>query len=168
MKKVISIIFVAIVAFCCSCCGSKANSSNSVIFDASKYSKISVDELVEIFGEPKSVDDWNNETAKGTFLMKIYDYETENEYLEFITHEDLVVKVYYFPNNALNLPKKKNELFKMFNIEPSGSLKQTVDTGYTWKFSPVSDKVAKVEIYDINEKEFGYAYFTYDLNYFEY
>jgi len=56
----------------------------------------------------------------------------------------------------------------MFGIVPDKSLKKTIDNGVTYKFSPVSDKIAKVEIYNFDKKNktFTIIYVTYNLNYF--
>jgi len=43
-----------------------------VILDADAYSRISSEQLVELLGEPKSTEDWNNENSKGTFQMQLW------------------------------------------------------------------------------------------------
>lgn len=138
-----------------------------VIFNASEYSRISTDELISKMGEPKSVEDWNNETSKGTFQMQIYTYEKDGIYYEFITADNAVVKVHFFGEWAYD--KDKKDMPAMFGVEKSDRTKKTVDNGITYKLSPVSDKVAEFEVYNINkdEKTFDTVYVTYNLKYFD-
>ena len=47
--------------------------------------------------------------------------------------------------------------------------KKVVDTGVTYKFSPVSDTVAEFEVYNFDSEKhtFDSVYITYNLNYFD-
>lgn len=139
------------------------------IFNASQYSRITTDELVSLLGEPKNKEDWSNETSKGTFQMTLYDYDIDNAYVEFITYEDSVVKVRWFSNEPVEIKDDFDNVFKMFNISIGENARKTADTGTTYKFSPVSDKVAKFEVYnfDADAHTFDTIYITYNLNYFE-
>lgn len=57
----------------------------------------------------------------------------------------------------------------MFGIEPTKRIKKIADTGVTYKFSPVSDKIAEFDIFNLdeNDKTFDTIYITYNLNYFD-
>lgn len=138
-----------------------------VVFNTNEYSRISTDELKSKLGEPSSIEDWNSETSKGTFQMQIYTYKQDEDYYEFISYDDIVVKVHCFGNWKYN--KNKDDIFTMFGIEPGKDAKKTVDTGVTYKFSPVSNKVAEFEVFNFNEDErsFDTVYITYNLNYFD-
>ncbi len=142
----------------------------SVVFDCSKYSRISAEELKNELGDPKSLEDWNNETSKGDFQMQIYGYDFSDSYGEFILCEDSVVELRLFSDSKWKVEGSNSDnIFTMFGIEPGENAKKTVDTGTTYKFSPVSDKVAKVEFYNFDEENrtFDTIYVTYNLNYFD-
>ncbi len=142
----------------------------AVVFDCSKYSLISAEELTSELGEPKTLEDWNNITSKGEFPMQIYCYDFEDSYGEFITYEDTVVKIHLISNSEWKIEGSNfNNIFTMFGIEPNEKLRRTVYTGATYKFSPVSDSVAEAEFFGFNKDgdTFNIAYFTYDLSYFD-
>ena len=141
-----------------------------VILDTSKFSRISLQELKNELGEPKLVEDWNNQTSKGDFPMQIYGYDLSDSYAEFILYEDSVVKLHLFAGTPWEVKgSNPDNIFAMFGIEPDERAKKTVDTGVTYKFSPVSDKVAEVEVYNYDKeaKTFDTLYVTYNLNYFD-
>ena len=137
-----------------------------VVFDAPSFSRISTDALIQKMGEADSVEDYASKTSKGNFAMKIYSYKQDNSSVEFIVCEDAVVRIHYFPNEPMTY-KNETEMFGMFGISPGNNIKKTADTGTVLRFQSVSDKVGGFDAYDINNKSFGYAYITYNWNYFE-
>lgn len=142
----------------------------SVIFDLSKFSRISTEELKDELGEPKNIEDWNNKTTKGEFQFQIYTYDFDGFYGEFILYENTVVKVRLFSNSEWVVEGNNSDnIFTMFGIVPGEKAKKVADTGTTYKFSPVSDKIAQVEFYnfDRENKTFDTVYVTYNLNYFD-
>lgn len=142
----------------------------SVVLDCSKFSCISTDELKNELGEPNDIEDWNNQTSKGEFQMQIFTYDFEGYYGEFILYEDKVVKLHLISDSEWKIEGSKfDNIFTMFGIVPSDNARKTVDTGVTYKFSPVSNKVAQVEIYNYNKdnRAFDTLYVTYNLNYFD-
>lgn len=175
----ITLIFTALFAFSI-CFGvsqiikdpEKYNKSNEIqiVFDSTIYADISVNELFDLIGNPEHSDEWSNETSKGSFLMATYGYNFDDMYVEFIVHDNTVVKVHCFSNDTWSVPSNDiNTIFQMFNISPDDAIKVTVNTGSTYKFSPVSEKIDKLEIYnyDSNSKTFDTIYITYNLDYFE-
>ncbi len=142
----------------------------SVVLDCSKFSNISAEELKNELGEPRNIEDWNNKTAKGEFPLQIYTYDFDGFYGEFILHENTVVKLRLFSDSEWKIEGNKfDNIFTMFGIVSSKNTKKIVDTGVTYKFSPVSDKVAQVDFYnyDKENKTFNMVYITYNLNYFD-
>ena len=81
-----------------------------VILDADAYSRISSEQLVELLGEPKSTEDWNNENSKGTFQMQLYTYDLDGMYAEFILYENTVVKIRCFATEPWEI---KNNIEQM-------------------------------------------------------
>ena len=88
MKKVIKLVVLAIVVIFVimvvkdiskNPIQKKETSSEEipVILDADAYSRISSEQLIELLGEPKSTEDWNNENSKGTFQMQLYTYDLD-------------------------------------------------------------------------------------------
>ena len=140
-----------------------------VILNADAYSRISSEQLVELLGEPKSTEDWNNENSKGTFQMQLYTYDLDGMYAEFILYENTVVKIRCFATEPWEIKKEFDNVFKMFNITVKDSARKVVDTGVTYKFSPVSDTVAEFEVYNFDSEKhtFDSVYITYNLNYFD-
>jgi hypothetical protein len=148
----------------------KKEENVSVVLDCSKFSRISTNELESELGEPKTTEDWNNQASKGAFQMQIFTYEFEGFYGEFILYEDTVVKLRLFSDSQWKVEGSNSDnIFAMFGIVPGENAKKTVDTGITYKFSPVSDRVAEVEFYNYDKKEktFDAVYVTYNLNFFD-
>lgn len=145
----------------------KKSENVTVVFNCSKFSRISADELKAELGEPTSIEDWDNKTSKGNFQMQTFSYDFEGFYGDFILYENKVVKLHLFSDSQWE-EKNFNNIFSMFGIKPNENIKKVADTGFTHKFSPVSDKVAEVEIYnfDKNNNTFNTVYVTYNLNYF--
>ena len=178
MKKVILVVVLAIVVLFIVMV-SKDLKENPIerqeeekidlILDASKYARISTDNLIDILGKAKSKEKWNNENSKGTFSMMIYSYDIDGMTAEFITYENLVVKIRCFATTPWELPDNFETVFKMFNITLNDHAKKTVDNGLTVKYSPVADSVAEFEVYNIDSEKstFDTVYITYNLNYFD-
>lgn len=148
----------------------KKDNEVSVVLDCSKFSRISTEELKSELGEPRNIENWTNKTAKGEFPLQIYTYDFNGFYGEFILHEDTVVKLRLFSDSEWKIEGNKfDNIFTMFGIVPGENARKTVETGVTYKFSPVSDKVAQVEIYnyDKENRTFDTVYVTYNLNYFD-
>lgn len=148
----------------------KQDKEISAILDCSKFSRISTNELKTELGEPKRIDSWNNQNSKGTFPMEIYTYDFNDFYGEFIIYENQIVKLRLFSNSKWEVEgSNADNIFAMFGIVPGENAKKTVDTGITYKFSPVSDKVAEIEFYNYEKKNksFDTVYVTYNLNYFD-
>lgn len=102
--------------------------------------------------------------------MQILTYEFDGFTGEFITYEDTVVKLRLLSDSKWKVEGSNSDnIFAMFGIVPGENAKKTVDTGTTYKFSPVSDKVAEIEFYnyDKENKSFDMVYVTYNLNYFD-
>lgn len=180
MKKVIKLVVLAIVVIFVimvvkdiskNPIQKKETSSEEipVILDADAYSRISSEQLIELLGEPKSTEDWNNENSKGTFQMQLYTYDLDGMYTEFILYEGAVVKIRCFATEPWEIKKDFDNVFKMFNITIKDSARKVVDTGITYKFSPVSDTVAEFEVYNFDSEKhtFDSVYITYNLNYFD-
>lgn len=148
--------------------GSTNQSKVEAVFYAPSFSRISTDALIDKMGEAKAVEDYPTTTSKGSYDMKIYSYEDDNASIEFIVCDDAVVRVHYFPNEAITF-KSENDIMGIFGIKPGQNIKKTADTGTVLKFQAVSDTVGGVDAYDINKKDntFAYAYVTYNWNYFE-
>ena len=104
----------------------KYNSKKDIqtIFNATEFSRVSIDELKTKLGDPSNIENWNNETSKGTFPMQIYTYNQDNDYYEFIIYENTVVKVQCF--GKWKYDKKKDDIFTMFGIEPTKRIKKII------------------------------------------
>ena len=153
--------------------------TGSLIIDATQFSRISVDELYSIMGEPDSVEDWTNTTSRGAFPLQSHIYYAQDgsigEY-DFITYENTVVKLYLYSRSWVDSAGETfsygsddiTTILNDYNIQPSSNFKEIVNNGFTAKYSPVSENVAAVEIYNMDQtaKTYELIRFTYNLNYF--
>ncbi|KOS68371.1 hypothetical protein AEA09_07245 [Lysinibacillus contaminans] len=174
MRK-ISIIFASILLLIISACSaesSKDSQKTEPIIDATKFSRISSAQLIEIMGEPEYVDEYNwlvPSTGK-EIPAKTYIYEG-NKY-EFMVIEDAVTRMSIYSGTYMGYDdtsfefKNDEDLFSMFNIQPSDDLKKVADTGAALRFTPVSEKVAELWVLEIEKNNFGIAKITYNLNYY--
>lgn len=142
------------------------------LIDANQFSRISAEELVDIMGEPNSIEDyeWRVPKTGESIVGKLYIYE-DNKY-EFILFDNQLVRLNVYSGSFMWNSEEKftfeNEesIFKMFNISPNEHLKKVVDNNLTLRYTPVSDKVAEVWIQEIENNQFEIAKITYNLNYF--
>lgn len=150
------------------------------IFDAPLYSRITKADLFEKFGETSDVEEWNNETTKGTFPMTIYSYDDKNSnHYEFIVANDsdsvVRVTIYSAKNWAgtgtdIKYTKKSiNEMLALLNITPNDSAKVAADTGEAYRIRPVSDTIGDVWFLGMtnDDSTFNMVKVTYNLNYFD-
>ena len=108
-----------------------------IVFDASQYSYITKDELIEKLGEPTGIYD------------TIYTYAE----MEFTVSNDVVTKFKYLPNEPVSY-KNQDDIFYMFGVNPNkDNIKKVVDTNITYKFHSVSDDVYEFEVHGVNEDE---------------
>ncbi len=169
-KRVILITTILLLCVITSACSYNVSpAATNIVFDAPSFSRITSEALISTFGEPDSRDEWTNQTSNGEFNMTTYYYQKENTYFEFVVCDDTVVRVHFFPNTPVGYQGKVENIFKLFGIEPGSSITKTADTGVTLRYQSVSDTVGGIDIYDVskNDKTFGYAYITYNWNYFE-
>lgn len=169
--KKIAILLAAILSMTSfAACGNNTPDEVSVVMDCTKYNGMSTESLKSELGEPKRIEDWENETSKGAFQMQIYSYDLDETYSEFIIYDNAVVKLRLFSNSQWQIEGSKfDNIFAMFGITPDKSARKIVDNGITYKFSPVSDDVEEIDFYnyDKNDRTFDTVYVTYDLAYFD-
>lgn len=114
-----------------------------VIFDASQYSYISKNDLIEKLGEPSDVYEYSEETSC------VY----ENGMIDFTIRKDTVTKLKYMPSEPMTY-NSQNDIFYMFGITPDKkTIKKTVDNNTTYKFQSVANGIWEFEIHGMNEKE---------------
>lgn len=149
-----------------------AKSSVPVIIDATKFSNINSAQLIEILGEPESVEDfkWSMPKNNQSIVGKLYIYE-KNKY-EFILFDDVVVRLNVYSgqymgydNSTMNFDKEE-DILPMFGIVHRSTMQKVADTNYALRYEKVSDKVEGVWILEIKNNTFGIAKFTYDSKYF--
>lgn len=140
-----------------------------VYIDVNQFSRINSQELIEIMGEPKSIEDWNNKTDLGEFLINIYEYDGFN----FFVADDSIVRMNIYSDKYYNLDgegikfESEEDIFHMLNIPVDyDKIKRTGDTGYALRYSPVSDKVVDVWCIGIEENTIEEIKVTFNLNYF--
>ncbi|HWL13450.1 MAG TPA: hypothetical protein VNQ57_10710 [Ureibacillus sp.] len=142
------------------------------IIDASKFSRITSAELVEIMGEPQGKEEimWLVPST-GKEVPAVY-YTYDEGKFEFMLIDDQITRLnvysgqYFGYDDSVFEFDNENQLFSMFNINPSDDLKKIGDTGYVLRYSPVSEKVGDFWVSEIEGNKFGVAKITYNLNYY--
>ena len=177
MKKTLLLLFTILVCGFCTSCGSttsKVPEPLTVIEDAEQFSRISVEELKTIMGEPVSKETWTNKTSKGDFEVVTLSYDKNSNYYEFIIADNSVVRLSIYSSDYWNgngdrfaITGEKSDICKSFNITLGDNVKKTDDTGYAYTLSPVNDKVAMFDVQDIDADTYGFVKITYNLNYFD-
>ncbi|WP_438349937.1 hypothetical protein ACP8HI_04505 [Paenibacillus sp. FA6] len=146
--------------------------AESMIINASEFSRLSSQELIANLGEPEKIEDYGWKVPKSgeSIVGKLYVYE-KNKY-EFILFDDSVARLNVYSGSYMGYSddkfsfESKDSLFQMFGIEKGEHLKKIEDNTLTLRYSPVSDKVADFWINNILDGKFDLAKITYNLNYF--
>ncbi|WP_312129689.1 hypothetical protein [Lysinibacillus capsici] len=150
----------------------KDKEQSKVIIDATQFSRINTAKLVEIMGEPESIDEymWLVPSTGKEIPAKTYIYE--NNRYEFMVIEDTVTRMNVYSGKYMGYDdttlkfKNEDDLFAIFNIKTNQNLKKIADTGAALRYTPVSDNIAELWVVDIEENSFGVAKITYNLNYY--
>lgn len=147
------------------------------ILNANDYSRISTSELIEKMGEPESIEEWTNKTLKGDFPLTTYAYDGEGIHYEFVVAENVVVRATLYSSEWWSNEgepfrysnKDKSDLRLLFGISDLGEHAKAKDNVVNYKITQVSDKIARFNVIDIDSenKTFGLAKITYNLNYFD-
>lgn len=172
MKKILSIVLTLLALYGCS--DSTQGDDVEMIIDATQFSNLTSDELVNIMGEPESIEDyeWSIPKTNKSIVGKLYIYE--NNKFEFILFEDTVTRlnaysgVYWGYDDSTFVFSSGKDVMKSFGITDTyKNMARTVNTGVVEKYEPVTEGIQKVEIHDIKENTFGLIRFTYDSNFYE-
>ena len=175
MKKILGFAIAVLLCGICTACGSSSKDtpeSATIIEDVEQFSRISIEELKNVMGEPVAEEFWTNKTSKGDVITLSYDKDS-NHY-EFIIAEDSVVRVTIYSNSYWNntgerfsITGEKKDICKSFNVIPDDNVKKITDNNFTYTLSPVNDKVAMFDVQDIDSDTYGLVKITYNLNYFD-
>ncbi|MEJ9219559.1 hypothetical protein P4H46_15455 [Paenibacillus glucanolyticus] len=134
----------------------------NTIIDATKFSRISPEELIKLMGEPESKEDVEIKLTETRSYDATY-YIYEDSKYEFMVIDSEVVR---FTFNGAYQEKNDNDevFFRMFNISPGENSEKIADTPASIRFQRVNDKIADFWI------SFGDEYtiykVTYNLKYF--
>jgi hypothetical protein len=152
------------------------NKSESVMIieDVEQFSRISVEELKNIMGEPVSEESWTNKTSKGDFQFTTLSYDKDSNHYEFIIADNSVIRLSIYSDNYWNksgdrflINGEKSDICKSFNITLGDNAKKTAGTNYAYTLSPVNNKIAMFDVQDIDGETYGFVKITYNLNYFD-
>ncbi|MFB6473354.1 hypothetical protein ACFCW7_11020 [Paenibacillus glucanolyticus] len=134
----------------------------NTIIDATKFSRISPEELIKLMGEPESKEEVEIKLTETRSYDATY-YIYEDSKYEFMVIDGEVVR---FTFNGAYQEKNDNVevFFRMFNISPGENSEKVADTPASIRFQMVNDKIADFWI------SFGDEYtiykVTYNLKYF--
>lgn len=167
---ILSVIFTIMIN---STVTDEKNTGESVI-DATRFSKINSTELVQIMGEPESIEDyeWVIPSTQKSIIGKLYIYE-KNKY-EFVLFEDIVARLnaysgvnWGYDESTFHF-KTGKDVIKSFGIsETYRNMVRTDNTGYMERYKPVAEGVDEVEIYDIDKDTFGFIHITYNSDFYD-
>ncbi|MNZ47554.1 hypothetical protein D3C78_652730 [compost metagenome] len=110
------------------------DNDENMIIDASKFSRISSNELIEIMGEPDIKED----------IYPVTYYVYDNEKFEFIIINNTVVKLTH--QGAAVTDKSKDNLFSLFGISPGPNLTQVYDDLLGVSYQMVNEEIADYSI----------------------
>lgn len=172
MKKTLFFILMVLALYGCS--DSTKGNDVEVIIDSTQFSGLTSDELVNIMGEPESIEDyeWSIPKTNESVIGKLYIYE-KNKY-EFVLFDDVVARLnvysgsYWGYDNSTFEFSTGKEVLKSFGIsETYKNIQRTDNTGYMERYKPVSEGIDEVEIYEINDKAFSFIHITYDSDFYD-
>lgn len=177
MKKVFVLVITVLLCGICTACTSSSEDTTEptvVIEDVEQFSRISTEELKTIMGEPISEESWTNKTSKGDFNVITLSYDKDSNHYEFIIADDSVVRLTIYSSsywngtgNRFSIAGEKKDICKSFDITLGENAKKVTDNNFTYKLSPVNDKIAIFDVQDIDSDTFGLVKITYNLNYFD-
>lgn len=131
-----------------------AQSELPILIDATQFSRISEEKLVELIGEPTEIEQWRNKTSDiSGYDMTTYAYVDGDVCYSyaFTTNmageKPLVYMIVDFNYNGegSNLECGLDKaIFERFGITPSKYVKVEADTGYAIRWSGVSNEVYEV------------------------
>lgn len=179
MKKLLSLLCIVLSCGLFSACSAPVSKETvtgdvTVIEDVEQFSRITIDELTSIMGEPASEEQWVNKTNKGDFNVTTLQYDKNSNHYEFILADDAIVRVSIYSENYWNgtgdrfsFSGDKKDIARSFNITLGENAKKITDNNTTYTLSPVNDKVAEFDVQDVNSDTYGFVKITYNLNYFD-
>jgi hypothetical protein len=153
MKKMVFILFLVVMFVVAGCThgndgsGVKAKQAQSdglppdeVIIDVNQFSLISPEALVEIMGEPESIEKWTYKSSSRQLPVVTYSYEKSE--IEFQIVENTVARLNYtIPVDSSNLGK----LMQRFGLNER-TLKKHTDTGTTLSYYTTTKSIHEVYI----------------------
>lgn len=173
MKKIMLLALMVLTLYGCS--DSTKENEVDVIIDATQFSGLSSDALVNIMGEPDLIEDYEWTIPKNgeKIIGKLYVYE-KNKF-EFLLFDDAVARlnaysgVYWGYDDSTFAFSSGKDVMKSFGIVSTyKNMARTVNTGVVEKYEPVTEGIQIVEIHDIkDDNTFGLIRFTYDSNFYE-
>lgn len=138
-----------------------------MIIDATKFSRLSPEDLVKELGEPKSVEEWELTGPNGVHEATTYIYN--NGSFDFMIIDNMVVRFSYLEGDEPVYYVNNGELFRSFNITPGKSMKTVLDADFTKKFRSVSidEGIAEVAAFiNAEDNSISTVQITYHLGYF--
>ena len=153
--------------------GQKA--SETFIFDANSFSRVTTDELIEKLGECSEKEDWTNKTSKGTFNVTTYSYDLNGHHYEFLVCDDKVVRASVYSQKywtgegeLFKYHLGKTDILTMIGVD-LGDNSEQFSNGLMWRISSASDTIEEINVQciDSKEKTFDFVKITYDSRYFD-
>lgn len=134
----------------------------NTIIDATKFSRISPEELIKLMGEPESKEEVEYKLSETRSYDATY-YIYEDSKYEFMVIDNEVVRFTY---NGEYREKNNNddELFEIFKISPGPNVKKVADTPIAIRFQMVNEKIADYWVAFWDESTMYKV--TYNMNYF--
>lgn len=171
MKKILILLVLIVIIFAVLGCSSakvskdtsEAESSVNQLINATQFSRISPDELINIMGKAEKIDQWTFQSPNGQkYAAKTYEYNKGN--YEFLVIDNTVVRFTFYGEGQTFQSEK--DLFKLFGIITRNDMKKVADTGSALRYQSVSDKIGEFYVLLSDKNKIDTVKVTYNLNCF--
>ena len=153
--------------------GVQESQYKNIIENAEQISRISLEELKSIMGEPVLSESWVNTTSKGNFDTVIYGFDKNSNHYEFIVANDTVAKMRIYSSKCwtntgdyFTIESSKKNIYKSFGITLDKNY-TTKDTGATYTMESLNNKIARMRVHGIENNTYQLIDFFYDMQYFD-
>lgn len=169
MKVFIAIALISAVILFSACYSKQSESVESdvqLLIDVTQFSKITSDQLIEIMGEPKDIEQWDDMIAPNrTYNITTYGYQVDGVDFEFnFINGMLIYMIAESPSaDGLNVGIN-NDVFQRFGIVPKRNNLTGKSGPLFARWTVLNDDIAGVWVQGKDEIA-NWIKITYDIQY---
>lgn len=139
------------------------SSSDRVMIDATQFSRVSPDELINIMGTPESIEEWKY-TVSDTRSYDATTYYYNKDQYEFLIIDNMVVRFTFNGEKVDHNEFEFTDMVRMFGIKIESDLIKVADNSTTRRYKNISDKVVDFWVTYLSDSTVYKI--TYDNDYF--